>query len=57
MFWRIALPLASPSLIGGVLFTFVVIRNELLIALVLTARNITLPVVASSFSTLGMEVP
>ncbi len=57
VFWRIALPLASPSLIGGVLFTFVVIWNELLIALVLTARNVTLPVVASSFSTLGMEVP
>ena len=57
VFWRIALPLASPSLIGGVLFTFVVIWNELLIALVLTAQNVTLPVVASSFSTLGMEVP
>ena len=57
VFWKIALPLASPSLIGGVLFTFVVIWNELLIALVLTARNVTLPVVASSFSTLGMEVP
>ncbi len=57
VFWRIALPIASPSLIGGVLFTFVIVWNELLIALVLTARNVTLPVVASSFSTLGMEVP
>ena len=57
VFWKIALPLASPSLIGGVLFTFVVTWNELLIALVLTAQNVTLPVVASSFSTLGMEVP
>lgn len=57
VFWKIALPLAAPSLLGGVLFTFVVIWNELLIALVLTARNVTLPVVASSFSTLGMEVP
>ena len=31
--------------------------NELLIALALTSRNSTLPVVAASFSTLGMEVP
>jgi multiple sugar transport system permease protein len=57
VFWKIALPSAAASLIGGVLFTFVIIWNELLIALVLTARDVTLPVVASSFSTLGMEVP
>lgn len=57
VFWKVALPVAAPSLIGGVLFTFVIVWNELLIALVLTARTVTLPVVASSFSTLGMEVP
>lgn len=57
VFWRVALPVAAPGLVGGVLFTFVIVWNELLIALVLTARHVTLPVVASSFSTLGMEVP
>lgn len=57
VFLRVALPYALPSLIGGLLFTFVIVWNELLIALVLTAKNVTLPVVASSFSTLGMEVP
>lgn len=57
VFLRVALPYALPSLVGGLLFTFVIVWNELLIALVLTAKNVTLPVVASSFSTLGMEVP
>ena len=57
VFGAVALPLAAPSLLGGVLFTFVLIWNELLIALVLTARHVTLPVVASSFATFGMEVP
>ncbi len=57
VFRAVALPLAAPSLLGGVLFTFVLIWNELLIALVLTAQHVTLPVVASSFTTFGMEVP
>lgn len=57
VFGRVSLPLAAPALLGGVLFTFVLIWNELLIALVLTARHVTLPVVASSFATFGMEVP
>lgn len=57
VFLRIALPIAAPSLVGAVLFTFVVVWNELLIALALTSQNFTLPVVAASFTTLGMEVP
>ncbi len=57
IFRMVALPLAAPSLLGGVLFTFILIWNELLIALVLTARHVTLPVVAASFTTFGMEVP
>jgi len=57
VFLKVVLPVAGPSLIGGVLFAFIVTWNELLIALALTSRNSTLPVVAASFSTLGMEVP
>lgn len=57
VFWKVALPIAMPSLLGAALFTFVITWNELLIALSLTARNVTLPVVAAGFTTLGMEVP
>lgn len=57
IFIKVDLPVAAPSLIGGVLFAFIISWNELLIALTLTSRNSTLPVVAASFSTLGMEVP
>jgi len=57
VFIKVALPVAMPSLIGAVLFTFVIIWNELLIALVLTSQSVTLPVVAAGFTTLGMEVP
>lgn len=57
VFWKIALPVAAPSLVGAVLFTFVITWNELLIAMALTSRNVTLPVVAAGFTTLGMEVP
>lgn len=57
VFWKVALPVAMPSLFGALLFTFVVIWNELLIALALTSQRVTLPVVAATFTTLGMEVP
>lgn len=57
VFWKVSLPVALPSLIGAIVFTFVIIWNELLIALSLTSQNFTLPVVAASFTTLGMEVP
>ena len=57
VFWKVALPVAAPSLVGAVLFTFVITWNELLIAMSLTSRNVTLPVVAAGFTTLGMEVP
>ena len=57
MFWRVSLPVALPSLVGAVLFAFIVTWNELLIALSLTSQNFTLPVVAASFTTFGMEVP
>jgi multiple sugar transport system permease protein len=57
VFLRISLPIAIPSLIGALLFTFVITWNELLMALILTSKNTTLPVVAAGFTTLGMEVP
>ena len=57
IFYKVALPVAIPSLIGAILFTFVIVWNELLIALSLTSQNFTLPVVAAGFTTMGMEVP
>ena len=57
VFRKVALPIAIPSLIGAILFTFIIVWNELLIALSLTSQNFTLPVVAASFTTMGMEVP
>ncbi|MCG8357843.1 MAG: carbohydrate ABC transporter permease [Kiloniellales bacterium] len=57
IFWRISLPVAAPSLFGAIVLTFVLTWNELLIALSLTAQNVTLPVVAASVTSLGKEVP
>ena len=57
IFTKIALPVASPSLIGAIIFTFVITWNELLIALSLSSKNVTLPVVAASFTSLGFETP
>ncbi|PCE28248.1 sugar ABC transporter permease [Paraburkholderia acidicola] len=58
VFWRIALPICSNTLMGGIVFSFVLVWNELMIALALTSsRSATLPVVASAFTSLGQEVP
>ena len=57
VFWRFSLPLAAPSLFGALVFTFVLVWNELLLALTLAAQNVTLPVVAASITSLGKEVP
>lgn len=57
VFWRISLPIAAPSLFGALVFTFVLVWNELLLALTLAAQNATLPVVAASITSLGKEVP
>lgn len=57
VFWRFALPVAAPSLFGALVFTFVLIWNELLLALTLAAKNSTLPVVAASITSLGKEIP
>ena len=58
VFWKVALPLAKKSLIGAVAFSFVLVWNEFLMALMLTTSNArTLPVIASEFSQLGRDVP
>lgn len=58
VFWKIALPVALRSLIGAIAFSFVLIWNEFLMALMLTSSNAkTLPIVASELSQQGMNVP
>ena len=58
VFWRIALPVAARSLIGAIAFSFVLVWNEFLIALMLSSSNAkTLPIVASELSQQGMNVP
>ncbi|OXI80511.1 sugar ABC transporter permease [Burkholderia sp. AU33423] len=58
VFWHIALPVCASTLLGGIVFSFVLVWNELMIALALTSsRSATLPVVASAFTSLGQEVP
>lgn len=57
IFRRFSLPIAAPSLFGALVFTFVLVWNELLLALTLAAKNATLPVVAASITSLGKEVP
>jgi multiple sugar transport system permease protein len=57
VFLKFSLPIAAPSLFGALVFTFVLVWNELLLALTLSAQNATLPVVAASITSLGKEVP
>ena len=58
IFFLIALPIASRSLIGAVAFSFVLVWNEFLIALMLTTSDArTLPIVASELSQLGFDTP
>ncbi|NKI69779.1 ABC transporter permease subunit [Collimonas pratensis] len=58
VFWRIALPIASKTLLGGVVFSFVLVWNELMMALTLTSQQAaTLPVIAATVTSMGQEVP
>lgn len=58
VFWKIALPNCAGTLLGGIIFSFVLVWNELMISLALTSSNsATLPVVASAFTSMGQEVP
>jgi multiple sugar transport system permease protein len=58
IFFLIALPIAWKSLMGAIVFSFVLVWNEFLIALMLTTSDAkTLPVVASEMTHLGRDVP
>lgn len=58
VFFKIAVPVAMKTLLGAVAFSFVLIWNEFLIALMLTTSDAkTLPIVASEMSQLGLDVP
>jgi len=58
VFWKVALPVAGRSLIGAIAFSFVLVWNEFLIALMLTTSDAkTLPIVASELTQLGRDVP
>jgi multiple sugar transport system permease protein len=58
VFFKIALPISAKSLIGAIAFSFVLVWNEFLIALMLTTSEAkTLPIVASELSQLGRDVP
>ncbi len=58
IFFLVALPVAAKSLIGAIVFAFVLVWNEFLIALMLTTSDAkTLPIVASEMTQLGRDVP
>lgn len=58
IFFKISLPIAAPALFGAIIFSFVLVWNEFLIALMLTTFDAkTLPIVASEFTLLGRNVP
>ncbi|MET3898106.1 multiple sugar transport system permease protein [Devosia sp. UYZn731] len=58
VFFRVALPVAMRTLLGALAFSFVLVWNEFLMALMLTTSSAkTLPIVASEMSQLGMNVP
>ncbi len=58
VFAKVALPVAMKSLLGALAFSFVLVWNEFLLALMLTTSDAkTLPIVASEMSQLGMNVP
>lgn len=58
VFFKVALPIAAKSLTGAVIFSFILVWNEFLIALMLTTSDAkTLPIIASEFTLLGRNVP
>lgn len=56
VFLKFSLPIAWPTLIGGVLFSFILVWNEFFIAFTLTSKRMTLPVAVGSFAVVGMQV-
>ncbi|ETA49479.1 sugar ABC transporter permease [Rhodobacteraceae bacterium PD-2] len=58
VFFRIALPVAKLQVLSAIAFSFILVWNEFLLAMMLTtSRAKTLPIVASEMSQLGMSVP
>ncbi len=58
VFFLIAVPVSAKSLIGAIVFSFVLVWNEFLIAMMLTTSDAkTLPIVASELTQLGRDVP
>lgn len=58
VFFRVALPVALKTLLGALAFSFVLVWNEFMLALMLTGSNAkTLPLVASEMSQQGLNVP
>lgn len=57
-FFRIALPIAKLQIFSAIAFSFVLVWNEFLLAMMLsTSKAKTLPIIASEMSQLGMNVP
>lgn len=57
-FFRIALPIAKLQIFSAVAFSFILVWNEFLLAMMLTTSKAkTLPIIASEMSQLGMNVP
>ncbi len=56
IFLKFALPIAWPTLIGAVLFAFILVWNEFFIAFVLTSQNMTLPVAVGAYAVIGMQI-
>jgi multiple sugar transport system permease protein len=58
VFVKVALPVAMKSLLGALAFSFVLVWNEFMLALMLTTSDAkTLPIVASEMSQQGLNVP
>tara|TARA_R110002126_G_scaffold282182_1_gene430410 strand:+ start:1053 stop:1865 length:813 start_codon:yes stop_codon:yes gene_type:complete len=58
VFFKVSVPVAMKTLLGAVAFSFVLIWNEFLIALMLTTSDAkTLPIVASEMSQVGFDTP
>lgn len=56
VFLNFALPLAWPNLIGGVLFSFILVWNEFFLAFAITSKNMTMPVAVGAFTVVGMQI-
>ena len=58
VFFRIALPIAKLQIFSALAFSFILVWNEFLLAMMLTTSKAkTLPIIASEMSQLGMNVP